>query len=187
MFKSCLPLLLSLTLSAPAFAADSAPAQSEWQRQLVYGMQPIAGHGPYRNEGLGFAVNALPGELYRGAGQDDGVLTVLGEGRFIAVTAAYDVMFLGTTDAQMDHFVKQASGDSFQIDPKTTLAGQPAESAVIQKGDVVIKGITQRRATRGDAGILYELKLVSTRAHIDADTQAFEQLAAAFEQLPLGK
>jgi hypothetical protein len=163
-------------------SADDAASYREWEKAQVSNMVPI--HGAYRNEQYGFGIKVVSGKVYRPAAPNPnhGVLVILGNQRTISVSAEFDAAEYGSTKSQLDHWLENEHADSVKREA-TTLAGKPAEQAILQAGQVVTKVIAQRRDE--DGGILYELTLTSTQTHRRADSALFDSIARSFKTYAL--
>jgi hypothetical protein len=165
-----------------ALFAGSATAENEasWRREQIEHL--ISFRGDYRNEQYGYGVQLPRGvRAYRSKAPNPnhGFLVLLGHRRTITVSAFFDAMMFGSTKAQLDSSIEDARAEHVERSP-ATLAGNPAEKAVLGKGDVVITTIVQRRDE--DGGILYELTLNTTRAHQAEDARVFDRVVSGFQE-----
>lgn len=165
---------LALTAAAGALKAEPDPTAGRVRVQ-----------GAYANAEYGFRFTAPAGLTVLRASApapNHGALVLLGPGRRIEVSAAFDAPGYGSTAALLAARLPPSTATPVHPRP-ARLGGRTAEAATYRKGSEVHM-LVVRHEGAPDTGINYTAELTSTPAAAIADRTAFTRLLASFRFTP---
>ncbi|WP_174301272.1 hypothetical protein [Caulobacter sp. S45] len=172
-----------------ALAATAALALTTAAGALKAEPDPTAGmvrlQGAYANAEYGFRFSTPSGTTVlraRAPAPNHGGLVLLGPGRRIEVSAAFDAPGYGSTAALLAARLPATTATPVRPRP-ARLGGRAAEAATYRKG-AEVHLLVVRHEGDPDTGINYTAELTSTFAAAPTDRAAFARLLATFRFTP---